>query len=99
MERGRSCLRFSALEPYHFTPVLLKRPPIYAGIAMKRRSGPLAGIPSCSGLSGKRSEEHTSELQSRFDLVCRRLLEKKNSPERQSRSDNSNRPMNITRQK
>src|SRR5699024_7548489 len=24
------------------------------------------------------SEEHTSELQSRFDLVCRRLLEKKN---------------------
>src|SRR5699024_12824608 len=27
----------------------------------------------CSG----RSEEHTSELQSRFDLVCRLLLEKK----------------------
>src|SRR5207249_11724411 len=24
---------------------------------------------------GKRSEEHTSELQSRFDLVCRLLLE------------------------
>src|SRR6266704_5606931 len=27
----------------------------------------------------RRSEEHTSELQSRFDLVCRRLLEKKKS--------------------
>src|SRR5438067_733619 len=27
--------------------------------------------------SPKRSEEHTSELQSRFDLVCRLLLEKK----------------------
>src|SRR5699024_11248146 len=27
--------------------------------------------------SGARSEEHTSELQSRFDLVCRLLLEKK----------------------
>src|SRR5699024_6196192 len=27
---------------------------------------------------GVRSEEHTSELQSRFDLVCRLLLEKKN---------------------
>src|SRR6266704_5211086 len=27
---------------------------------------------------GARSEEHTSELQSRFDLVCRLLLEKKN---------------------
>src|SRR5438067_5885177 len=26
---------------------------------------------------GTRSEEHTSELQSRFDLVCRFLLEKK----------------------
>src|SRR5437868_11731409 len=30
-----------------------------------------------SGLR-RRSEEHTSELQSRFDLVCRLLLEKKN---------------------
>src|SRR5699024_12167496 len=29
-----------------------------------------------------RSEEHTSELQSRFDLVCRLLLEKKNNKQR-----------------
>src|SRR5207249_11249389 len=29
--------------------------------------------------SFRRSEEHTSELQSRFDLVCRLLLEKKNT--------------------
>src|SRR5579885_3326128 len=28
------------------------------------------------GVVGDRSEEHTSELQSRFDLVCRLLLEK-----------------------
>src|SRR5699024_12381240 len=28
-------------------------------------------------VSRPRSEEHTSELQSRFDLVCRLLLEKK----------------------
>src|SRR5207249_10045400 len=28
-------------------------------------------------LDGDRSEEHTSELQSRFDIVCRLLLEKK----------------------
>src|SRR6266513_4802522 len=28
-------------------------------------------------LRARRSEEHTSELQSRFDLVCRLLLEKK----------------------
>src|SRR5699024_12075327 len=30
-----------------------------------------------SALNLFRSEEHTSELQSRFDLVCRLLLEKK----------------------
>src|SRR5699024_12663744 len=31
-----------------------------------------------TGYTGEdRSEEHTSELQSRFDLVCRLLLEKK----------------------
>src|SRR5260370_6769460 len=29
---------------------------------------------------GKRSEEHTSELQSHLNLVCRLLLEKKNRP-------------------
>src|SRR5690349_22077267 len=32
-----------------------------------------------------RSEEHTSELQSRRDLVCRLLLEKKNRPRRRRR--------------
>src|SRR5437868_11309839 len=31
----------------------------------------------CFLQSMSRSEEHTSELQSRFDLVCRLLLEKK----------------------
>src|SRR5438034_5227228 len=31
---------------------------------------------------GLRSEEHTSELQSHSDLVCRLLLEKKNTHER-----------------
>src|SRR6266513_6562852 len=43
-------------------------------------------ISACRGISRRlwiwhpsrsRSEEHTSELQSRFDLVCRLLLEKK----------------------
>src|SRR5699024_11737510 len=32
---------------------------------------------SCLHARKYRSEEHTSELQSRFDLVCRLLLEKK----------------------
>src|SRR5438874_9916032 len=35
---------------------------------------------TCSGRC-LRSEEHTSELQSRRDLVCRLLLEKKEAPE------------------
>src|SRR5207249_11121495 len=34
-------------------------------------------IDLCLSLFPWRSEEHTSELQSRFDLVCRLLLEKK----------------------
>src|SRR5258707_15870671 len=33
--------------------------------------------PACDGISSMRSEEHTSELQSRQYLVCRLLLEKK----------------------
>src|SRR5256884_698236 len=43
---------------------------------------------SCNNplLSSKRSEEHTSELQSRLHLVCRLLLEKKKqSPHGQRR--------------
>src|SRR5256885_6300460 len=45
-----------------------------------------AGVPSCGGFQGPpaapsppppRSEEHTSELQSPCNLVCRLLLEKK----------------------
>src|SRR5699024_11535261 len=33
------------------------------------------------GVKDSSSEEHTSELQSRFELVCRLLLEKKNVEE------------------
>src|SRR3712207_7195041 len=40
------------------------------------RRGRRGGVPSGRGLLG-RSEEHTSELQSRQYLVCRLLLEKK----------------------
>src|SRR5699024_12409851 len=43
--------------------------------ARPRRSGSPTRGSSVS--RSDRSEEHTSELQSRFDLVCRLLLEKK----------------------
>src|SRR2546422_7254430 len=36
-----------------------------------------AGKPREVGIGANRSEEHTSELQSRLHLVCRLLLEKK----------------------
>src|SRR5438067_13895726 len=47
---------------------------------LKRLSGPgfsLAAHGQRNRYAIMRSEEHTSELQSRFDLVCRLLLEKK----------------------
>src|SRR5688572_31990062 len=45
-----------------------------------RRSSPARPVesaPAQSRRSGPRSEEHTSELQSQSNLVCRLLLEKK----------------------
>src|SRR5258706_6803569 len=39
---------------------------------------PVAGLPPAGLLSVFRSEEHTSELQSLTNLVCRLLLETKN---------------------
>src|SRR5207253_7680111 len=51
------------------------RPP-HRGDQLRRRAG-LEDVPAGSGLHRrKRSEEHTSELQSRGHLVCRLLLEK-----------------------
>src|SRR5690349_22919924 len=45
---------------------------------LPRRRRELKGHAFVGG-GGPRSEEHTSELQSRRDLVCRLLLEKKNN--------------------
>src|SRR2546426_5574530 len=54
------------------------------------------GAPTCEGRErrdhpplGWRSEEHTSELQSPCNLVCRLLLEKKNKPHPRIRADRS----------
>src|SRR2546421_9339229 len=38
---------------------------------------------------GRRSEEHTSELQSRSDLVCRLLLEKKKKTTNTTTTENT----------
>src|SRR5437588_5154042 len=40
------------------------------------------------GATGPRSEEHTSELQSHSDLVCRLLLEKKKKKKKKTKKSN-----------
>src|SRR5438874_3657320 len=49
----------------------------YLAISSRRSLWALKKKESCGANSSTRSEEHTSELQSRRDLVCRLLLEKK----------------------
>src|SRR2546430_5380851 len=52
------------------------------GMALFERDGattfiPIHGTDEIADVTGARSEEHTSELQSQSNLVCRLLLEKK----------------------
>src|SRR5437868_11059754 len=51
------------------------RSPASSSIRSSHRAFPIGSTAACE--KSERSEEHTSELQSRFDLVCRLLLEKK----------------------
>src|SRR5438034_3627797 len=57
-------------------------------------SGQLALVGTNSGTAlavvGARSEEHTSELQSHSDLVCRLLLEKKKKKKKNKTKKNKN---------
>src|SRR6266540_4863719 len=67
----------STLFPY----TTLFRSPLPAARSTLHRSGPTA-FPNSRPIrkarsTCRRSEEHTSELQSHHDLVCRLLLEKK----------------------
>src|SRR2546427_705278 len=47
---------------------------------IERAAEPEPRRASAESAGGSRSEEHTSELQSQSNLVCRLLLEKKKSP-------------------
>src|SRR5438034_3710956 len=51
------------------------------GVAREHGDSPVIGS---RYLGGHRSEEHTSELQSHSDLVCRLLLEKKKKKQNQT---------------
>src|SRR3989440_9634428 len=55
-----------------------------------------SGNLAASALSTLRSEEHTSELQSRSDIVCRLLLEKKNKDTQRHSSKKFNGTTNFS---
>src|SRR5471032_3445118 len=64
--------------------LMIRRPPRstlfpYTTLFRSPPSGPCGTSPwnGCGPRPTRRSEEHTSELQSHHDLVCRLLLEKK----------------------
>src|SRR2546422_1538476 len=68
----------SPLFPY--TTLSRSAPPLQLGVHLGRDKRRLAGAQHVFGEALAellRSEEHTSELQSRLHLVCRLLLEKK----------------------
>src|SRR6266478_8949493 len=76
-----SCSVFSSS---FFFFLMIRRPPRstlfpYTTLFRSSPSEPLAqnAVPCCGSRSCRRSEEHTSELQSQSNLVCRLLLEKK----------------------
>src|SRR2546430_9032398 len=67
----------STLFPY---TTLFRSPRQIASLPTQSRLHGTAQSPTCSCGAGRRrprSEEHTSELQSQSNLVCRLLLEKK----------------------
>src|SRR5207249_5955810 len=84
--RSRSLLAIALLTTLHLTRgIASAQHPIDRGPWQQRDIGDVG----LAGSATERSEEHTSELQSRFDLVCRLLLEKKNLTRPQPRPRHS----------
>src|SRR5438034_5186014 len=76
------CARSSAVSASNQPSVVMPRPPFRRPDYIERAPSQAAGSrdargrPPVTGGVLERSEEHTSELQSHSDLVCRLLLEK-----------------------
>src|SRR5689334_23862053 len=64
--------------------------------APRQARHPSQDATSCSPLDDGRSEEHTSELQSQFHLVCRLLLEKKKKKNNNPTRTHNNKTKDIT---
>src|SRR2546430_5228511 len=89
--RSRSCTFFTVNRTASHAVLAPEAAIASAVITVPGRCGPGCSIPGCpplhpaaaakpsdaTQLRRKRSEEHTSELQSQSNLVCRLLLEKK----------------------
>src|SRR6266511_3492853 len=85
---SRSCISPAVSLPSRFFFLMIRRPPRstlfpYTTLFRSRRAAAHLRRfrprgPTQRQLERARSEEHTSELQSRENLVCRLLLEKKN---------------------
>src|SRR6267142_7209161 len=65
----------STLFPY--TTLFRSRPGSFSSFFRRLPPRPRSRSPSSAAEPSSRSEEHTSELQSHVNLVCRLLLEKK----------------------
>src|SRR6266496_5034762 len=88
--------RLSALVFLVFFFLMIRRPPrstLFPYTTLFRPAcgdGPGAEERRAPRRDQRRSEEHTSELQSRRDLVCRLLLEKKKNKHNRAMSKNNN---------
>src|SRR2546422_5302168 len=71
------------------------RPPIGPASAERSKKPPPSASQCLARVCSIRSEEHTSELQSRLHLVCRLLLEKKKKKHSQIASLDHNKSRNV----
>src|SRR5207249_11221458 len=87
----QNLLRFASTGTFSFFILMIRLPPrstlfpyttLFRSRARRRRARDRGERGRVIRPYTRRSEEHTSELQSRFDLVCRLLLEKKNRSQR-----------------
>src|SRR2546422_2626720 len=60
---------------------------------VRMSSANISRVRDCYNVLSSRSEEHTSELQSRLHLVCRLLLEKKKKKTQEAMYNRSNQKM------
>src|SRR5579862_9976684 len=90
---------------FFFFFLMIRRPPRstlfpYTTLfrSLDHRCAPCARVPGPQ-VAGFRSEEHTSELQSQFHLVCRLLLEKKKKKTKQEQQEKKKKKKNKKKKK